>query len=79
MYNWKKAGKKQELSWVWHSEETKGKSPLVLCLAENEAAAERCLSQLEKEAGQAILAAVVLPDESMGGEPGRLGFLLERP
>ncbi len=76
MYNWKKAGKKQELSWVWHSEETKGKSPLVLCLAENEAAAERCLCQLEKEAGQAILAAVVLPDESMDAWEESLGDLV---
>ena len=76
MENWKKAGKNQELSWVWQGEKAEEKQPLALCLAESEAAAERRLEQMAGGETGAILAAVVLPEGSMDAWEEDLGDLI---
>ncbi|RKJ39428.1 MBL fold metallo-hydrolase [Acutalibacter sp. 1XD8-33] len=76
MENWKKAGKNQELSWVWQGEKAEEKQPLALCLAESEAAAERRLEQMAEGETGAILAAVVLPEGSMDAWEEDLGDLI---
>lgn len=76
MNGWQRTGNNQELAWLWRKGEGEERKPLAVCLAESEAAAERCLDQLEKQVGQAVLAAVVVPEENMDAWEESLGDLI---